>query len=92
MREDEDGAEAELKERRQKIAETCADEGGFPPAGEARVVGDERHPRDGESDDEIDSDGAQVMNGLLDQLDLVQDAQTSADFHRVPSRSQLCIN
>ena len=53
MREHEHGAEAELEERRQQVAEAGAGERGSRIPCEPRVVGDERHPRHRERDDEI---------------------------------------
>ena len=53
MREHEDRAEAELEQRREEVAEPCAPEGRAPSGREARVVGDERDPRDAERDDQV---------------------------------------
>src|SRR5947207_5613334 len=53
MREHEDRAEAELEERREEVAEPRAPERGAPARREARVVGDERDPRDAQRDDQI---------------------------------------
>src|SRR4030081_3131911 len=56
MREDEDRAKTELEERWEEIAEADAPERAAPVAREARVVGDQRYPRHGQRDHEVDAE------------------------------------
>ena len=53
-REHEDRAEAELEQRREQVADPDAEERAPPVAREARVVGDERRPRDRDRDHRVD--------------------------------------
>ena len=53
-REDEHGAEAELEQRRQEVADSDPEERAAPVAREARVVGDERRPGNGHRDHDVD--------------------------------------
>src|SRR6266853_2187782 len=83
MREDEDRAETELEERRQEIAEPRADECSPAAAREARVVGDERNPRHGERDHEIDREPerAAVAAGVPELADVAVLDDPDGEIH-----------